>query len=158
MDLLTDGGTMSRLEHIAITFPEEGVTALARLLWDQAPGVCEQITSMLPIEARAQHAVYSGSEIAVPIPELPELAHEHPTTDVSAGDVAYAYVHAGRYYGVEADIPEVAWFYDRDSRPSQFEGPVDVTVFARFEDLGPIAEVSRRMRIDGAKPVRIDRP
>ena len=144
-----------RPEKLAITFPEENVRLLASLRWDEAPAACELVTSVTPIDAHAHHGIYSGSEIAVTVDALTELELESPTSDVTPGDLAYAFVRAADHYGVGQDIPELCWFYDHDARPSMWEGPVKVSVFARFEDLGALDAISRRMRREGAKPVRI---
>lgn len=78
------------------------------------------------------------------------------TSDVQVGDFAYAYLLAKDHYGVAEDFAEVCWFYDADARPSMFDGPLPVSVFARLEDAAELFDVSRRMRLEGAKQIRID--
>lgn len=145
-----------RPEQIVLTFPDDGVRLTATLRWDRAPAACALVTGVLPVTTHAHHGIFSGSEIAVTLDALGEIALEHPTSDVEPGELAYAYVRAADHYGVDADIPEICWFYDRDARPSMFEGPVDVAVFARFDDLAALDAISRRMRREGAKPIRIE--
>jgi hypothetical protein len=144
-----------RPEKLAITFPQDDVQLLASLRWDDAPGACELVTGVAPVVALAHHGIYSGSEIAVTVDALTELELEGPTSEVTPGDLAYTFVRAADHYGLSQDVPELCWFYDHDARPSMWEGPVKVSVFARFEDLGALDAISRRMRVEGAKPVRI---
>lgn len=141
---------------IVVTFPDDAVRLTAALLTRQAPATCAHVLGALPQELAAHHGIFSGSEVAVTVPGLAEIELEHPTSDVIPGDLAYTHVPAGRHYGVDADIPEICWFYDRDARPSMFEGPVPVTVFGRFDDLSALDAISRRMRVEGAKRVIVE--
>lgn len=145
-----------RPDRISVTFVEEQVSGLARLLWDEAPRTCEQVLRILPLEVQAVHAIYSGSEIALEVPQLPQFELENPTTNAQPGDIACVYLPAEDYYGIDQDLPEILWLYDSDARPGMFEGPVPIGVFARFDDLAPIAAASMDMRVAGAKRVRID--
>ena len=149
-------GQPERPSHILIGFPDEAVTARARLLWEDEPAVCAQVLASAPFQVQCHHAIYSGSEIAAVTPMLPQLPARTATSDIEVGDVAYAYLLAADHYGVTQDFAEICWFYDIDARPSMFNGPAKVSVFARLEDADEFFTVCRRMRIEGAKQIRID--
>jgi hypothetical protein len=55
---------------IEINFVDEGVSAKAELLWDQAPRTSECIWNLLetPVENLGIHAMWTGREISFPIP------------------------------------------------------------------------------------------
>jgi hypothetical protein len=144
--------------QIRLTFVDEGVSAVADLLEEEAPRTCEAVWQALPAAGPAHHATYSGSEGVFILPELLKVEPENATTAVTPGDVAYTWFAAGQCYGVEQDFSELCWFYDRDSVPSMPEGPVPVSRFARLrEGSEDFYRVSRRMRREGIKPFRVER-
>lgn len=144
--------------HLVVEFRAEHVAANAVLLWDDAPEICQAVVDAAPMDLRCHHAIYSGSEIAAVTPQLSQLAPARPTSEVEVGDLAYAYVFAADHYGVNTDFAEVCWFYDIDARPSMFTGPLEVSRFAKFEDAQDFFRVSRLMRTEGAKDVRVTLP
>ena len=143
------------IQAIVIGIPTERVKARARLLWDVAPRTCQAIVDCLPMAGRAHHAIYSGSEIALILPTFFEVEPENATTEVATGDLAFTYMRAGSHHGVNADFSELCWFYDDDARPSMWEGPVPVSVFARIEAGTEFYRVCREMRLTGAKEVEV---
>jgi CheY-like chemotaxis protein len=146
-----------RLAKIRLTFPKEEVAATATMLWVDAPATCTAIADLLPVAGAVHHAVYSGSEVVLLLPELLRLAPEHATAAVSRGDVAYTWFAGGSSYGVDRDFSEICWFYDIDARPSMWEGPVPVNVFARIDEpAGDFYAICRRIRREGIKPFSIE--
>jgi Protein of unknown function (DUF3830) len=143
--------------EIVLTFVEEDVSARATLLVAEAPRTCATILEHLPIEAAAHHAIYSGSEVAMILPTLIREEPENARSDVHQGEVGFVWMAGGSHFGVESDFAEVCWFYDVDSRPSMWEGPTPVSVFAHLGDAERFFAVCRRMRTEGAKTVRITR-
>jgi len=141
-----------------VEFCSEKVAARAQLLWNRAPQICQAIVDAAPMVLRCHHAIYSGSEIAAMTPQLPQMPPASPTSDVTVGDLAYTYLFAADHYGVESDFSEICWFYDIDARPSMFTGPAEVSVFAKFEDAQEFFGVSRLMRVEGAKDLRVTLP
>jgi len=147
---------MSRTQQIELAFPNEDVGAVADLLWDQAPRTCEAICNRLPIQGPVHQAIYSGSESVVLLDEVLRLPQENARSEVRRGEVAFAWLEAGSSYGVTEDFAEICWFYDMDARPSMWEGPVEVSVFARIvEPADEFYEVCRRIRREGVKPAVI---
>ncbi len=144
-------------DEIIFTFATEGVSARAVLLHDRAPLTCQALLRHLPLTANCHHGIYSGSEIAMILPKLVKVTTENATSDVLPGDLAFTWMTKGSHYGVKADFAELCWFYDRDARPSMWEGPVEVNVFGQLKDAEAFYEVCRRMRTEGAKALKIRR-
>src|SRR5436309_2232304 len=144
--------------QIRLTFVTEGVSAVADLLEDAAPATCAAVWGALSLSGEAHHAVYSGSECVLVMPETIRIDPENASSDVTTGEVAFTWFAAGASYHVKRDFSEICWFYDRDARPSMPEGPVPVSCFARFRD-GSEAfyAVCHRMRREGVKPLAIER-
>lgn len=144
-------------DEIVLTFVAERVSARAILLRDRAPRTCAAILERLPLTVLAHHGIYSGSEVAMVLPELIRADAENATSEVAKGDLAFTWMEKGSHYGVSADFSELCWFYDIDARPSMWDGPVPVNVFARFVDADAFLAIGRRMRTEGAKGVEIRR-
>jgi hypothetical protein len=144
-------------DEITFRFVEEGVTASARLLREQAPETCRAVWDALPVAGLARHGIYSGSEVYLVLPEVLTPPREHATTLVGPGDVGFLTVEKGSGYGIDEDYSEVCWFYDLDATPSMPEGPIAVNVFARLYDADAFFAVCRNMRLEGAKTVEIGR-
>lgn len=148
---------MQRPEFIELTFTGTAVTARARLLWDAAPVTCAAVLDCLPSEGETHHAIYSGSECVHVLRQVPRIAPENATTAVRKGQVAFAWMAAGAWYGVDRDFAEVCWFYDIDALPRMWEGPVELNIFAEIVgDATEFYAVCRRIRREGVKAVRIE--
>jgi hypothetical protein len=144
--------------QIRLLFPSEGVSAVADLLEEGAPKTCAAVWSVLPVAGEAHHAIYSGSECVLLLPETLRVEAENATASVAPGDVGFAWFQPGSSWVVEKEFSEVCWFYDRDTRPSMPEGPVPVNLFARITgDAQAFYAVCRRMRREGVKPFAIER-
>jgi hypothetical protein len=143
-------------KYIEIEFTELKIRARARLLEDEMPRTCHEIVKHLPLESMATHARYSGSEVAMLLSTDIKIAREKATCAVQTGDVAYVWLNRDDHYGLDDDVSEICWFYDKDSTPSMAEGPVRVNVFASIEgDAAGFYTASAETRISGAKNVRI---
>jgi hypothetical protein len=143
---------------IRFTFQTEGVSAVAELLEDAAPKTCAAIWEALPVSGESHHAIYSGSEAVLLLPEMVRVEPENATTDVSTGDVGYTYFLPGSSKTVDTEFSEICWFYNWDARPSMWEGPAPVNIFARIiEGAEPFYAVCKRMRREGVKPLSIER-
>ncbi|MEQ8847284.1 DUF3830 family protein [Botrimarina sp.] len=148
---------MSRAKQIRLCFPDEGASASARLLWTEAPATCEAVLSALPARGDSHHAIYSGSECVLLLPEVLRLPKENATSKVRRGQVAFTWMQAGAAYGVEQDFAEVCWFYDLDAEPRMWGGVVEVNIFAEItEPADDFYRVCFRMRREGVKPLLIE--
>ena len=143
-------------KHVEIRFVDEGVAARAVLLEEDMPRTCGELVKHLPLEGLAIHARYSGSEVAMLLPTHTKIHREKATCAVLPGDVAYVWLNRDDHYGLDDDVSEICWFYDRDAQPRMFEGPVRVNVFAHIEgDTSEFYKACADTRMSGAKKVRI---
>lgn len=123
-----------------------------------APAFLEPRRDALPASGEAHHAIYSGSECVLLMPTPLRVEAENATSEVSPGDVGFAWFAPGSSWVVEKEFAEICWFYDRDARPSMPEGPVPVNIFARIvEGAEGFFAVCRRTRREGVKPFTIER-
>jgi hypothetical protein len=144
--------------QIRLIFLTEGVSALAELREEEAPETCAAVWKALPARGEAHHAIYSGSECVLLLPEVVRVPPENATTDVSPGDVGFVWLTPESSWVVDKEFAEIVWFYDRDARPSMPEGPTPVNLFARItEGAESFYAVCRRMRREGVKPLSIER-
>jgi hypothetical protein len=143
-------------KYIEIVFIDQEISARAKLLESEMPRTCNEILRHLPLESDATHARYSGSEVAILLSTDIKIGREKATCAVQTGDVAYVWLNRDDHYGLDDDISEICWFYDRDSRPSMAEGPVLVNIFARIEgDATAFYRASADTRITGIRKVII---
>jgi hypothetical protein len=148
---------MKRPSAIRLSFVEGNAAAEAVLLWKRAPVTCAAVCDLLPVRGSVHHAIYSGSECVLLLNQIPRIDAENATSQVTKGQVAFAWMAAGSSYGVDQDFAEICWFYDLDAQPRMWEGVVDVNVFA--EIVGEATDfyaVCRRMRREGVKPLHIE--
>ena len=141
---------------IDIQFVEQNISARARLLEEEMPRTCGELVKHMPLEGTATHARYSGSEVAVLLPTHIKVGREKATCAVLPGDVAYVWLNRDDHYGLDDDVSEICWFYDRDGQPRMWEGPLRVNIFAHIEgDATEFFKASADTRISGVKRVRI---
>ena len=75
---------------------------------------------------------------------------------MQTGDVAYVWLNRDDHYGLDDDVSEICWFYDRDSMPQMFEGPVLVNVCARIVgDATAFYKACADTRLSGRKTMRV---
>jgi len=145
-------------KFLKFTFIEQNIIARARILEEEMPRTSKVIIENLPFETVATHARYSGSEVAMLLSTDIKIGREKATCSVETGDVAYVWLNRDDHYGLDDDVSEICWFYDKDSTPTMAEGPVLVNIFARFEgdNLDKFYTASADTRITGQKTVRIE--
>ena len=143
-------------KYIELEFVEQKIKVRARLLEEEMPRTCKELVKNLPLESTATHARYSGSEVAMLLSTDIKIGREKATCAVQTGDVAYVWLNQDDHYGLDDDVSEICWFYDRDSTPTMAEGPVRVNVFAQIEgDATEFYKASANTRITGVRTVRI---
>ena len=145
-------------KFLKFTFKEQNIIARARILEKEMPKTSKVIIENLPFETVATHARYSGSEVAMLLSTDMKIGREKATCSVETGDVAYVWLNRDDHYGLDDDVSEICWFYNKDSTPTMAEGPVLVNIFARFEgdNLNKFYTASADTRITGQKIVRIE--
>ncbi len=143
-------------KYIELEFVDQKIKIRARLLEEEMPRTCNELIKHLPLESIATHARYSGSEVAMLLSTDIKIEREKATSAVQTGDIAYVWLNRDDHYGLDDDVSEICWFYDKDSTPTMAEGPVRVNVFARIEgDAREFYKASANTRITGVKNVRI---
>lgn len=142
--------------YIELRFVEDDIAVRARLLEDEMPRTCGELAKHMPLQSTATHARYSGSEVAMLLSTDIKIGREKSTCAVLPGDVAYIWLNRDDHYGLDDDVSEICWFYDRDTCPQMYEGPVLANIFARIEgDTAAFYEASANTRITGVKQVKI---
>ena len=143
-------------KYLELEFVEQKIKTRARLLEEEMPRTCNELIKHLPLESIGTHARYSGSEVAMLLSTDIKIGREKATCAVQTGDIAYVWLNQDDHYGLDDDVSEICWFYDKDSCPTMAEGPVRVNVFARIEgDAQEFYKASADTRITGVKNVRI---
>lgn len=145
---------------LRFTFVEQGVTATADLLEEQAPQTCAAIWELLPVEGRLVHGMYSGPELFVVLDGGPSPPPENQVHLPLPGDVGYFHHEAGLYAQSPQAVSELVFVYGRGVAIKGPEG-VDsrVSLFARLRlDESPVfLEACRRVRREGPPTLRVER-
>jgi hypothetical protein len=143
---------------IELVAEDEGIAARAELWDERAPQTCQVVWEMLPVEGHFHHAIYSGAEVAMVLPEYREMGEENATHCVLPWEIGFASLKASDYFEVDADFSEICFFYDRGSVPSMMEGPVRVNLFAQIiSGQDALRALCYRMRKEGAKRFSVRR-
>ncbi len=152
---LCSSGVDSMAKRLKIEYVDLKVSVTAELLEKEMPRTCEAILKALPIEGIATHARYSGSEVATLISKDVRIAREKATCCVEKGDIAYVWLNRDDHYGLDDDVSEICWFYDKDAQPKMFEGPVLVNIFAKMAgDTSAFYKACANTRITGVQKIR----
>lgn len=151
-----------RLRKIRISFPDEGISAVADLLEEDCANTCEAIWRMLPLRVTAVHDIWSGHQILVHLDNAFVLPPENALTYLPIlGDIFYYYrpphYVRGAPYG-RTESAEIGIVYDRDTRPQGPRGPEAVNLFANISSgLEGFARACEAMIYKGQKNLLIER-
>jgi hypothetical protein len=144
--------------YLEITFPDEGVSARALLLEDEAPNTCRRVWEILPLSGEGGHANYSGTMVGLLFDPSVTIPEENPITWTQVGDVVFTHYDHGFAPGHREALSEIYWSYDRFGRPV-VPGkwvPAVANLFARIVgDATAFYEVSRRTSREGFKRMEI---
>jgi hypothetical protein len=148
---------------IRLTFVESGETAVAEMLDDEAPEVCRIVWSLLPIETRAIHGMYSGAEVFAllddPQPVPPEALTQLPLP----GEILYFYDDSKNVTNTRNAVAELCIVYNRGVVLRGPEGvPTHASLFARIPgdwkyDWTAFRASCRKARWEGPQMLRIER-
>jgi hypothetical protein len=149
--------------RIRMTFLQTGESAIAELLDDEAPGVCESIWARLPLERELIHGMYSGAEVftIVENPEVPPV--ENLVQLPLPGELFYFYDQGRSALGSRKPVGEICFAYGRGVVFRGHEGvPVYASLFGRIpgdwkHDWVAFAQACRKVRWEGPKRLRIER-
>jgi hypothetical protein len=151
---------MSR--KIRLSFPATGESVSAEMLDDEAPAVCDYVWSLLPIESRAIHGMYSGAEVFQLIDNPQPVEPQNRTTLPLPGELLYFYDAGGNVTSPPRAVGEVCLVYGRGVSLKGPEGaPTYASLFARIpgdwkRDWKEFAQACRRCRWDGPQVLRIE--
>ncbi len=148
---------------IRISFPSEGVSAVADLLDEDCPNTCQAIWDMLPLRLRGVHDIWSGHQVLAHLDGSDVLQPENVLTYIPVpGDIFYyhrpPHYFRGSPYG-RSESSELGIVYDRDTRPQGPRGPQAVNLFANIAPgsaLTEFARVCEGMIYDGQRELVIE--
>ena len=154
-------------KHFEIRLEKRGVTAVAKLLEDQAPRTCRVVWEGLPLSAQVYHGKYCRNEVyhLLPAWASEEPGRENPTVTPIPGDLLYwtfdrselqtpshGYKTGEGPAGMDL-VVDIAYFYGRNNlllNPDY--GWVPGNVFATVvEGLDDLAEASQDLWLRGVE-------
>src|SRR5882672_7979147 len=97
---------------IRLRFPATGESAVAQLLDEEAPDVCQQIWDWLPVEHKAIHGQVSGSEVFVLLDDPKPLPAQQTVQLPLPGEILYFFDQGGRVASGRQASAEICFVYD----------------------------------------------
>lgn len=149
--------------QIRLTFVEAGASALADMLDEEAPEVCQLVWDLLPIETRAIHGMYSGAEVFALLDDPRPCAPEGLTQLPLPGEILYFYDESKNVTNTRAAVAELCIVYNRGVVLRGPEGvPTHASLFARIPgdwkyDWTAFRDACRKARWEGPQRLRIER-
>lgn len=145
-------------KFIEFVSDEEQISARAVLLEDQAPKTCALVWDFLPVSAFFHHAMYSGPELVMFLPQVYDMEQENATCVYLPWEIGFATLRAKDFIDVKQDFSEIMFFYDRNTGPKMLEGLVKVNLFARFvTGQDALFELAHRVQNEGRKAFTVRR-
>jgi len=155
------------MKRIRLTFVEEGVSAIAELLEDQAPQTAQMIWELLekPLENQAIHAMFTGRELSFGVPESRlswekafSLPPENQTMFPIPGDLVWNAYQPYQWQGTPHAVYDFGIFYGRECRILLPTGWRPSNRFGMIvKNLDTFAEVCARVQREGVKLIRLER-
>ncbi|MDT0682464.1 DUF3830 family protein [Roseicyclus sp. F158] len=152
--------------QLYLTFTDTDVSGIITLYWETAPETCAALWGALesPITVPASHAIFSGPEIMMGLPEEARtfdpraLPPENQTIQPEAGDMLWFY-QPKNFFKIDPDeFWEIGMFYAHGGRTFGPTGWISCSYFGRMtEGLDAVAEQCKAIRKDGIKTVEIGR-
>ena len=140
-----------------------GESVLADLLDDEAPQVCRLVWELLPVEHKALHGMYSGSEVFVLLDTAVPAPAENLVQLALPGEILFFYDPGTGATGARKPVSEICIVYDRGVTLRAHEGvPAWTALFARIpgdwkHDWQPFQQACRRVRREGPQVLRMER-
>ena len=161
---MPDAQTESRRapRRIRLSFPSDGVSAIADLLDDDCPNTCDALWKMLPLRLKAVHDIWSGHEVIAHLDPKTMIDPENVLTYIPMpGDLFYYYRPAHYFQGApygRTEAAELGIVYDRDTRPQGPRGAEAVNLFGSVSTgLPGFAKACEDMIYRGQKELLIER-
>ena len=149
-----------------LKFVDSGVQGVLTPYWSAAPVTAKTLWDVLetPIRVTASHAIFSGPEIMMGLPETHRgfdptaLPPENQTVTPEPGDMLWFY-QPKNFFKIDPDeFWEIGMFYGTGGRTFGPTGWIPVTYFAKMtEGLEAIAEQCSLIRKEGIKQIEMGR-
>jgi len=149
--------------RIQLTYPASGESVFAEMLDDEAPNVCDYVWSLLPIETKVIHGMYSGLEVFAMIEKPGSVPQENMVQLPLPGELLYFYDPSIGAVGSKKPVGEIVLVYGRGVVLRAHEGvPTQCALFARIPgdwkyDWTNFARECRKARWEGPQVLRIER-
>jgi hypothetical protein len=149
--------------QIRLTYVTTGESVVAEMLDDEAPGVCQAVWDLLPIEKKVLNGQYSGAEVFALLDKPQPVPRENLTQLPLPGEILYFFDDAKYVTNHSAAVAEICVVYGRGV---VLRGPESVPtyccLFARIPgdwkyDWTDFANACRRARREGPQVLRIER-
>ena len=148
---------------IKLTYVATGESVIAELLDDEAPAVCEHVWSILPIESKVIHGMYSGAEVFALLDQPQALPPENLCQLPLPGELLYFFDGSSSVANSKKPISELCVVYNRGVVLRGPEGvPTHCSLFARIPgdwkyDWVAFRDACRRARWEGPQVLRVER-
>jgi len=149
--------------HIKLTFVSSGESVQAELLDDEAPNVCAHVWSILPVETKVIHGMYSGLEVFAMLDNPKPAPNENMVQLPVPGELLYFYDPSIGAVGAKKPVAELVLVYGRGVVLRAHEGvPTHCALFGRIPgdwkyDWTNFAKECRKARWEGPQLLRIER-
>lgn len=153
----------TKRRQIRLTYVKTGESVVAEMLDDEAPGICEYVWSILPIEHKVLHGMYSGAEVFAMLDNPQPIKAENLVQLPLPGELLYFYDPSVGAVGAKKPVAEICVVYGRGVVLRQHEGvPTHCSLFARIPgdwkyDWTDFAKACRKARLEGPQLLRIER-
>ena len=148
---------------IRLTFVNTGESAIAELLDDEAPTICQHVWDSLPIESKTIHGMYSGAEVFALLDDPRPCPPEGLTQLPLPGEILYFYDESKNVTNTRKSAAELCIVYNRGVVLRGPEGaPTHASLFARIPgdwkyDWTGFRDACRKARWEGPPMLRIER-
>jgi hypothetical protein len=148
---------------IRLTYITTGESVIAEMLDDEAPAVCEHVWSILPVESKVIHGMYSGAEVFALLDQAKPLPAENLCQLPLPGELLYFFDGSSSVANSKKPISELCVVYNRGVVLRGPEGvPTHCSLFARIPgdwkyDWAKFRDACRRARWEGPQVLRIER-
>src|SRR3954447_22939108 len=148
---------------IKLSFPATGESVVAEMLDDEAPQVCAHVWSILPIEHRLYHGMYSGAEVFALLDQAKELPPENICQLPLPGEILWFFDGSMSVANSKKPVSEIVFVYNRGVTLRAPEGvPTYCSLFARVAgdwkyDWAEFRGACRQVRWEGPRVLRIER-
>jgi hypothetical protein len=149
--------------QIRLTYVTTGESILAEMLDDEAPGICDYVWNILPVEHKVLHGMYSGAEVFAMLDNPQPIKPENLVQLPLPGELLYFYDPSTGAVGAKKPVAEICIVYGRGVVLRAHEGvPTHCSLFARIPGdwkyaWKDFAQACRKARWEGPQLLRIER-